>query len=95
MNIFQTKLLAAIQAAQALGVRQGRLAQNIERFGAVAAVKDYFQKARPTDGFDELARLGRLDLSAEAIAVSHHTEFTDEEINHCFSLLCAEGYYKA
>ena len=47
------------------------------------------------DGFDRLAELGRLALSAEALAVSakFNACFTDDEVNHCFAQLCAANYF--
>ena len=48
-----------------------------------------------SDGFDRLAELGRLALSAEALAVSakFNACFTDDEVNHCFAQLCAANYF--
>lgn len=42
-----------------------------------------------------LAELGRLALSAEALAVSakFNACFTDDEVNHCFAQLCAANYF--
>ena len=40
-------------------------------------------------------RLGKLALSAEALAVSakFNACFTDDEVNHCFAQLCAANYF--
>ena len=48
-----------------------------------------------SDGFDRLAGLGKLALSAEALAVSakFNACFTDDEVNHCFAQLCAANYF--
>ncbi len=95
MEDFQTALLRAIEAAEkSYGIRQARLRQNIEAYGAVAAVKDYIKRNRTSDGFDALCRLGHTELSMEALVAGHHALFTDEEVNFCFSLLCAVDYYK-
>ena len=42
-----------------------------------------------------LAGLGKLALSAEALAVSakFNACFTDDEVNHCFAQLCAANYF--
>lgn len=95
MKDFQAALLCAIETAEKKhGVRQARLRQNIELYGAVAAVKDYIKRNRTSDGFDALCRLGQTQLSAEALVAKYHTLFTDEEVNFCFSLLCSVDYYK-
>lgn len=96
MDEFTSALLLAIDTAQAgHGIRQAQLRKAVEAHGGVAAVKEYLKKRRPSDGFDALAQIGRLDLSMEALAVSkkYHALFTDEEINGCFSLLCGADYY--
>ncbi len=97
MKNFETALLAAMdKAEQVCGVRQGRLRQNIISYGAVNAAKDYMKRGRPSDGFDALAQKKHLELTMEALVVSnaYHNLFTDEEVNACFALLCAEGYYQ-
>ena len=95
MKDFQTALLSAIETAQKeCGVSQKRLLKNIETYGAVPALKEYFRKGQVSDGFDALSRKGRTDLTAEALAVKYHTLFTDEEVNFCFAELCGAGYYK-
>ena len=93
---FTTALCRAIETAQAdSGVRQGRLAQNVKTYGGVAAAKDYIRRGRLSDGFEALAKAGRLDLSMEALVTSSkwHDQFTDEEVNACFVLLCGENYF--
>ncbi len=95
MKNFQTALLHAIEKAQAeYGVRQVRLRQNIETYGAVSAVKDYIKRNRTSDGFDALVNLGHTELTAEAIVTKHHELFEDDEVNFCFSALCGVDYYK-
>ena len=41
------------------------------------------------------AGLGKLALSAEALAVSakFNACFTDDEVNHCFAQLCGANYF--
>ncbi|MBE6985345.1 MAG: hypothetical protein E7434_07040 [Ruminococcaceae bacterium] len=96
MKDFQQALLEAIETAnKSFGVRQMRLLKNIEAYGAVAALKEIFRKNQVSDGFEQLCRIGHTELTAEALAVKYHTLFTDDEINFCFSELCAVGFYKA
>lgn len=96
MKDFTAALLSAIDAAQTeCGVRQARLRQNAETYGGVSAAKDYIKRNRVSDGFDALQAAKRLDLSMEALVVSpqYHAQFTDEEVNACFALLCGADYY--
>ena len=53
------------------------------------------RRGQVSDGFDRLAGLGKLALSAEALAVSakFNACFTDDEVNHCFAQLCAANYF--
>ncbi len=50
---------------------------------------------RPSDGFAALARMGRLDLSPEALAVhrSYTGLFSDLEANNALTRLLEAGYY--
>lgn len=95
MDDFQTALLHAIDKAQnEYGVRQARLRQNIETYGAISAVKEYIKRNRTSDGFDALVRLGLTELTVEALVAKYHTFFTDDEVNFCFEVLCGADYYK-
>ena len=95
MKEFQAALLQAIEKAQdEYGVRQARLRQNVETYGAVAAMKDYIKRNRTSDGFDALVRLGHTELTAEAIVTKYHGLFEDEEVNFCFAELCGADYFK-
>ena len=55
------------------------------------------RRGQVSDGFDRLAGLGKLALSAEALAVSakFNACFTDDEVNHCFAQLCSANYFGA
>ncbi len=97
MEAFTNALLRAIQIAQdECGIRQPRLRQAVQEYGGVPTAKRYFGRNCASDGFDALARAGRLELSLEALAVSakFNALFTDEEVNACFELLCDAGYYE-
>ena len=58
-------------------------------------VRQLCRRGQVSDGFDRLAGLGKLALSAEALAVSakFNACFTDDEVNHCFAQLCAANYF--
>lgn len=95
MGDFTAALLAAIEQAQTeCGIRQPRLQKSAETYGGVSAAKEYMKHNRASDGFDALAKCGRLELSMEALVVSSawHSNFTDDEVNFCFSLLCGENF---
>ena len=97
MEEFTAALLKAIQNAQdEYGIRQQRLRQAVQDYGGIPAAKKYIGKNRASEGFDALARVNRLDLSLEALAVSakFNALFTDEEVNTCFALLCGADYYR-
>ena len=77
------------------GVAQKRLRADVERFGGASCARELLRKGRSSDGFDALAAAGRLDLSLEALVTAGKfgALFTDDEVNACFSALCAAGYY--
>ena len=94
--LFLQALLRAIDAAeQEAGVRQPRLRRAVEQYGGISAVQELCRRGQVSDGFDRLAGLGKLALSAEALAVSakFNACFTDDEVNHCFAQLCAANYF--
>ena len=95
-DAFTQALLRAIDAAeQEVGVRQPRLRRAVEQYGGISAVRELCRRGQVSDGFDRLAELGRLALSAEALAVSakFNACFMDDEVNHCFAQLCAANYF--
>ena len=95
MDQFTKELLKAMDAAEKLGCRMVKFRQTAEKYGGVETAKEYLRKNRFSDGFDQLAEQGRLDLSMEALAVQGKfgALFTDDEINRCFERLCDAGYY--
>ena len=84
---FLFALEGARQTAQALGVR-------IRPITDLAAARRCLSGHRVSDGFDHLARLGRLELSLEALAVKKQYTglFTDEEANNALTRLLDAGY---
>ena len=96
MKDFTAALLTSIDtAAEQCGVRQMRLRQAVEKYGGVSAAKDYIKRSRVSDGFDALVAAGRTDLTMESLVVSpaYHAQFTDEEVNACFEVLCGANYF--
>ena len=87
----EEKFLFALEAnrqkAEALGVR-------IRPVTDMAAARRCLSGHRASDGFDHLARLDRLELSLEALAVDKRFTqlFTDEEANTALMRLLDAGY---
>ncbi len=80
----------ARKEAEALGVRIRPVAEN----EALQQARRILSGHRPSDGFDHLARLRRLDLSLEALAVKRpFTElFDDQQANNALMRLMEAGY---
>ena len=81
--------IAAREKAEKLGVRQRPLGED--------PMKDAHRCLsghRESDGFAELARLGRLDLTLEALAVKKPFTglFSDQEANTALDRLLSVGY---
>ena len=100
MSALETAFDAALrkvmeQAETECGVAQKRLRADVERFGGASCARELLRKGRQSDGFEALAAAGRLDLSLEALVTAERfgALFTDDEVNACFSALCAAGYY--
>ncbi len=77
----------ARQQAEALGVR-------IRPVEDLTQARRILSGHRESDGFAQLAELGRLDLSLEALAVKKQFTclFTDEEANNALMRLLDAGY---
>ena len=84
---FLQALQQATQAAAALGVRV-RPVENMEQAHRILSGH------KESDGFSHLARLGRLELSIEALAVKKQFTalFTDDEANNALMRLMDAGY---
>ena len=82
--------LAARQAAEALGVRM----RPVDAQDAMKQARYILGGHRESDGFSQLAQLGRLDLSLEALAVKkpYTVLFTDEQANNALTRLLDAGY---
>lgn len=92
---FQQEAMANAQAAMAHGAPTKRLLQTLEARGGVETAKDLAARHRRSDGFDELARCGHLELSLEALMTKgkYGALFSDEEVNHCLTVLLEAGYF--
>ncbi len=87
----EEKFLFALEAnrqkAESLGVR-------IRAVTDMKQVHQILSGHRESDGFSHLARLGRLDLSVEALAVKKQftSLFSDDEANNALMRLLEAGY---
>ena len=93
---FQKEMLDNIAQAESLGCEQKKLKQSIERYGAAATMENLIRRRQLSEGYACLEKLGRLDLSAEALTVksTYGELFSDQEVNICFDILCESKFYK-
>lgn len=82
--------------AENFGISSVQIITKIEKTGGQNYCKDIFKRKMYSDNFEKLAKIGHLELSAEATVVkSKYSElFSDDEVNSCFEVLCENGYYK-
>ena len=80
----------ARKMAEGLGVRM----RPVERQNAVETARRVLSGSRDSEGFGQLQRLGRLELSLEALAVqkAYTALFSDEEVNNALMRLLDAGY---
>jgi hypothetical protein len=68
-------LAAARESTRALhGYVPGRFYQMMSRYGPVETARRLVSRYNPTEGFDKLAKAGRLDLTVESI-IYNNEEF--------------------
>ena len=87
----EEKFLAAVESARQQAASLGVRIRPTDMKGA----KRCLSGSRESDGFYQLADLGRLDLSLEALAVKKQftSLFTDEEANTALDRLLTAGYF--
>ena len=87
----EEKFLAALAAARA---QAEKLGVRIRPINDMTAARRCLSGHRESDGFYQLADLGRLDLSLEALAVKKQftSLFTDQEANTALERLLSAGY---
>ncbi len=83
--------LSARAQAEGLGVRL----RPVPREQAGETARRCLSGHRDSDGFAGLQKIGRLDLSLEALAVKKEFTqlFTDEQVNNALSRLLDAGYF--
>ncbi len=80
----------ARQTAESLGVR----IREVEDSKALELARRCLSGNRDSEGFAGLQRIGRLDLSLEALSVkkTYTALFTDEQVNNALMRLLEAGY---
>ena len=83
------------RASELTGVEDSRLLSHAEKDGGVKAVKNMLARGQVHRQFDPLKKIGRLDLSPEALVIQgkYSPLFTDEEANICLSALLEAGMF--
>ena len=91
----EQKFIAAWRSAREQAKVLGARMRPLESGKEMAAARRQLTGARCSDGFVELERLGRLELSLEALAVDKRftSLFTDEQANTALTRLLESGYY--
>ena len=82
---FQNELLSNYEKAAVLGVNTKRAVSAIKSRGAAAYAHDLIKRGIMSDGFEQLAGMGKLSLYAQL--------FSDDEVNACYALLCEYNYF--
>lgn len=80
----------ARREAESLGVRM----RPVEDGNALGIAQRCLSGNRDSEGFGQLQKLGRLDLTVEALAVkkAYTALFTDEQVNNALMRLLDAGY---
>lgn len=79
---FHEPMLRIYDQAAELGYRPTRFRNMVHQRGGVEAAIYLIESETPSDGFTQLYMLGRLDLSAEALAIrgEFRSLFSDEQL---------------
>ena len=90
----EQKLILAWAAARERALELGVRMRPVKEGEALASAGRILSGGRVSDGFWELARLGRLELSLEALAVDPRFTalFTDDQANTALNRLLEAGY---
>ena len=81
---FHKKMVDIYRQAKEAGYVASRFLQMVSEIGGVEAAKTLINASTPSDGYTELFKIGRLDLTVEALVVSDlkwQKLFDFEEVN--------------
>ena len=90
----EAKFIAAWASNREKAAKLGVRMRPVEAETAIKNAHRALTGNRVSDGFDQLAVIGRLELSLEALAVDKRFTalFTDEEANEALTRLLTAGY---
>ena len=90
----ESKFISAWSANREKAAQLGVRMRPVEAESAMKSAHRFLSGSRVSDGFDQLAALGHLELSLEALAVDKRFTglFTDEEANEALIRLLSAGY---
>lgn len=90
----EQKFVEAWQQAREEAAKLGVRMRPVEDGKALELVRRCLSGSRDSEGFAQLQKLGRLDLTPEALAVSRSFTalFTDEQVNTALMRLLEAGY---
>lgn len=90
----EEKFIAAWEQARQTAEQLGIRIRPVDRSAALGQAKRVLSGSRDSEGFGQLQKAGRLDLSLEALAVkkAYTALFSDEEVNNALMRLLDAGY---
>ena len=90
----EEKFIAAWAANREKAAKLGVRMRPVDADSALKSAHRFLSGSRVSDGFDQLAAMGHLELSLEALAVDKRFTglFTDEEANEALMRLLSAGY---
>ena len=90
----EAKFIAAWAANREKAAKLGVRMRPVEESTAMRSAHRFLSGSRVSDGFDQLADLGRLEFSLEALAVDKRFTglFSDEDANEALIRLLSAGY---
>ena len=90
----EEKFIAQWLKNRETAARMGVRLRPVEAGEAMKTAHRWLSGHRESDGFSHLARLGKLELSMEALAVKKQFTalFSDEEANNALTRLLSNGY---
>ena len=90
----EAKFIVAWESNREKAAKLGVRMRPIDGENALKNARRHLSGSRASDGFDQLADLGRLELSLEALVVDKRftSLFTDEEANTALERLLYAGY---
>lgn len=90
----EQKFIAAWDANRAKAAALGVRMRPVDPANALKSARYLLSGSRLSDGFQQLADKGRLDLSLEALVVDKRftTLFSDEEANNALTRLLSAGH---